>query len=205
MGPWHVLPITPLGLSVQGCFVPVQAYFGDLQCSGCTQFAWAMLFVLHVYKENQERYITWNSSLSHLIWAFWIFSMFLSGKKVLEALDALSSGGWAESWVKAINLLQAQRGWNAKIASKNFWNLRGNEYLEAAAGWLHVLAWNVLGIVLKLFHCFAGEWSCIPKEKLAQVLLCHSCLWGKSGVPSGKISFSVSLPFFGTFCECSFC
>lgn len=123
------------------------------------------------------------------------------GKKVLEALDTLSSRGWAERWVKAINLLQAQRGWIAKIASKNLWNLRGNEYSEAAAGWLHVLAWNVLGIV---FRCFAGEWSCIPKEKLAQVLLCHSCLWRKSGVPSGKISFSLSLPFFWHVLRCSF-
>ena len=66
MGPWHVLPITPLGLSVQGCFVPVQAYFGDLQCSGCTQFAWAMLTVLHVYKENQERYMKFKFESSHL-------------------------------------------------------------------------------------------------------------------------------------------
>lgn len=158
-------------------------------------------FLYFMYIKRIKKDI-WNSSLSHLIWPFWIFSMFLSGKKVLEALDTLSSGGWAERWVKAINLLQAQRGWIAKIASKNLWNLRGNEYSEAAAGWLHVLAWNVLGIV---FRCFAGEWSCIPKDKLAQVLLCHSCLWGKSGVPSGKISFSLSLPFFGTFCECSFC
>ena len=60
------LPITPLGLSVQGCFLPVQAYFGDLQCSGCTQFAWAMLFVLHVYKVNQERSMKFNFQSSHL-------------------------------------------------------------------------------------------------------------------------------------------
>lgn len=46
--------------------MPVQAYFGDLQCSGCTQFAWAMLTVLHVYKENQERYMKFKFESSHL-------------------------------------------------------------------------------------------------------------------------------------------
>lgn len=60
-----------------------------------------------MYKENQERSMKFNFQ-SHLS-LLNPFNVVLSGKISVEALDALSSGG-AESWVKAINLLQAQQG-----------------------------------------------------------------------------------------------